>query len=82
MAEAMTRAQAHRPDRAVVDIGLPDGNGFDLTVQLLTLPWPMQVIVVSSDGSAGNQSAAQRAGAIRFFHKQDLFSAEARRLMA
>jgi CheY-like chemotaxis protein len=82
VAEALTRATARRPDRAVVDIGLPDGNGFDLTVQLLALPWPMRVIVVSTDNSAGNQTAAQRAGAVRFFPKQDLFSVAARHLIA
>ena len=82
VAEALTRAGERRPDKAVVDIGLPDGNGFDLTVELLALPWPMRVIVVSSDSSAGNQTAAQRAGAIRFVPKQDLFSDAARQLIA
>ena len=35
IAEALTRAAQLRPDAALVDIALPDGNGFDLTARLL-----------------------------------------------
>jgi CheY-like chemotaxis protein len=82
MAEAMERAGAHRPETAIVDIGLPDGNGFDLTVSLLALPWAMRVIVTSADTGAGNHEAARRAGAVRFVPKDELFSADVRRLVA
>jgi DNA-binding response OmpR family regulator len=79
--EALACAVARRPETVVADIGLPDGNGFDLTVQLLALPCPMRVIVVSSDRGAGNGQAAQRVGAIRFFPKDEMFDGALRRLL-
>jgi DNA-binding response OmpR family regulator len=82
VAEALVVADAERPDTVIADIGLPDGNGFDLTSELLTLTWPMRVIVVSSDHGAGNHQAALQAGAIRFIPKEELFGAAARSLIA
>src|SRR5664279_442725 len=35
VAEALTRATELRPDTALVDIGLPDGDGFRLAEQLV-----------------------------------------------
>jgi DNA-binding response OmpR family regulator len=79
--EALACAVSRRPETVVADIGLPDGNGFDLTVQLLTLPWTIRVIVVSSDRSAGNDRAARRVGAIRFFPKDEMFGSAFRELL-
>ena len=36
--EALARAAELRPDTALVDIGLPDGDGFSLTQRLRALP--------------------------------------------
>jgi hypothetical protein len=38
-AEALARAEELRPDVALVDIGLPDDDGFSLTRRLRALPW-------------------------------------------
>jgi DNA-binding NarL/FixJ family response regulator len=70
--EAMLRASAVRPDTVIVDIGLPDGNGFDLTRQLLALDWPIRVLVISSDSDLANVEVAKRAGASGFFPKLEL----------
>jgi DNA-binding NarL/FixJ family response regulator len=70
--EAIARTEELRPDTVVVDIGLPDGDGFALTRRLIALPWPVRVLVISSDSDRANGSAAQQAGAIAFFPKAEI----------
>ncbi|MEP6980807.1 MAG: response regulator transcription factor, partial [Nakamurella sp.] len=72
VAEALTRAGELRPDTALVDIGLPDGDGFFLTEQLRAMSWPMRVILTSSDADQVNAGAARRSGASGFLPKDDL----------
>jgi CheY-like chemotaxis protein len=81
VAEALVRAAEQRPGTALVDIGLPDGDGFDLTEQLLGLPWGIRVVMISTDSDAGNGFAAQRVGASGFFPKDELLSAALRQLI-
>jgi DNA-binding NarL/FixJ family response regulator len=78
VAEALTRAKELRPDTALVDIGLPDGDGFRLAEQLVALPWPVRVMLISSDSDSSNATAARRAGACGFLPKDELSSAELR----
>jgi len=42
----------------LVDVGLPDGDGFSLTRQLRAKPWTMRVVVFSSDADPANHAAA------------------------
>ena len=70
--EALARAVELRPDTALVDIGLPDGDGFSLTRQLRAMPWPLRVILISTDSDRANALAARRAGASGFFPKDEL----------
>jgi DNA-binding NarL/FixJ family response regulator len=70
--EALLRASAVRPDTAIVDIGLPDGDGFDLTRKLLVMDWPIRVLVMSSDSDIANVEVAESAGASGFFPKLEL----------
>ena len=79
---ALVLAEERHPQTVLVDIGLPDGNGFLLTKQLLGLPWRMNVIIVSTDSDAGNESAAKRAGAAAFFPKDKIMSTDFRRLVS
>jgi two-component system, NarL family, response regulator DevR len=81
VAEALTQAEALRPDTVLVDLGLPDGDGFSLAQQLRTRSWPMRVVLFSSDGDRANAPAARRAGAIGFVRKDELSGAGARRLV-
>ena len=79
VAEALLRAAELRPDTALVDVGLPDGDGFDLAERLLALPWPIQVVLVSTDSDSAHSTAARRVGARGFLPKDELSSAELRR---
>src|SRR5687768_13188756 len=58
--EALARARELSPDLVLADIGLPDGNGFALTHELLTFSPPPDVVLVSSDADAGNSTTASR----------------------
>jgi CheY-like chemotaxis protein len=81
VAEALASAEALRPDVALVDIGLPDGDGFSLTRQLRARPWPVRVVIFSSDADKANVAAAERAGAVGFLPKDELSSPALQRLI-
>lgn len=72
VADALARAAELRPHVALVDIGLPDGDGFSLTAQLVAMPWPVRVVLISVDDDQANVSAAHRAGAAGFLPKAEL----------
>lgn len=81
VADALECADALRPDTALVDIGLPDGDGFSLTRQLRAKPWPLRVVIFSSDADRTNADAAHRAGAVGFLPKDELSSLALERLI-
>jgi CheY-like chemotaxis protein len=70
--EALAQARAIRPDTAIVDIGLPDGDGFALTRLLRSLPEQPRVILVSSDCDEADEPACRASGASGLFRKDDL----------
>jgi DNA-binding NarL/FixJ family response regulator len=72
VAEALARADELRPDTALVDVGLPDGDGFALTRELCARAWPVRVVIFSSDADRTNEAAAGRAGAVGFLPKDEL----------
>jgi DNA-binding NarL/FixJ family response regulator len=61
-----------RPDAALVDVRLPDGDGFVLAKRLAALPWRPRIVVTSSDPDTNAPEAALRAGAVGFVAKADL----------
>lgn len=79
--EALARTRELSPDVALVDIGLPDGDGLSLARRLGTLPRPPRVVLISTDADATTQSAATRAGASGFLPKDQLPSRAFRQLM-
>lgn len=81
VAEALAQANALQPDTVLVDIGLPDGDGFALTRLLVALPWDVRVVLISSDADRANLLAARRAGADSFLPKDELFGVAMRHLI-
>jgi len=72
LGEALQRASELEPDTVLADIGLPDGDGFELARQLQAMPYRPRVVLISSDSDAANGAAAQRVGACGFFPKDEL----------
>jgi DNA-binding NarL/FixJ family response regulator len=79
--EALARAIELRPDIALVDVGLPDGDGFALTRQLCAIPSPPRVVLISTDADAASVPATRRAGASGFLAKDKLSGPALRRLI-
>lgn len=73
--EALQRVTESQPDVALVDIGLPDGNGLELSTILTAAPWRMRVVLISSDSDATSAQEAAAAGAVVFIPKAELSSA-------
>ena len=71
-AEGMAAAAELRPDAALVDVRLPDGDGIELAAHLVALPWRPRVVVASSDPDATSTEAVQRFGAVGFMVKEAL----------
>ena len=81
VAEALRCAATTHPDIVLVDIGLPDGDGFALTRELRTRFRVLRVVIFSSDADRANAAAAERAGAVAFLPKDQLSSPTLRRLL-
>jgi CheY-like chemotaxis protein len=71
-ADALVRSAELRPQAVLVDIGLPDGDGFTLARRLAALPWQPRVVVISSDGDAANAPIALQMGAVGFIPKDEI----------
>jgi CheY-like chemotaxis protein len=81
VAEALSCAETLHPETVLVDIGLPDGDGFTLARELRTRFRVPRVVIFSSDADRANAAAAERAGAIAFLPKDELSSPALRRLL-
>jgi DNA-binding NarL/FixJ family response regulator len=75
---ARTAAIELRPDAALVDVCLPDGNGIELARELAELDWSPRIVLTSTDaGIAGDD--VERG--IVFVPKADLPTAPLLKLM-
>ena len=75
VADGLSAAASVEPTGALVDVELPDGNGFELAAQLTAMPWRPRVVVTSAQFDGGYPAQARRAGAEAFVHKADLATA-------
>ncbi|MEO7057037.1 MAG: PAS domain S-box protein [Caldimonas sp.] len=62
--EALALAESLRPQAVLLDIGLPDMNGYEVCRRLRELPWSERPIVIAVTGWAQEQDSARsrRAG--------------------
>jgi CheY-like chemotaxis protein len=64
VAAALETAERLEPVAALVDVGLPDGDGVDLALRLAAAPWRPRVVLTSSD-----PEAAAHRGSLPFLSK-------------
>jgi DNA-binding NarL/FixJ family response regulator len=69
LAEARRHAATLRFDVVVLDLGLPDGNGADLIVELRNAVPGAAVLILSASLDPANLEKAQRAGADQILDK-------------
>jgi two-component system nitrate/nitrite response regulator NarL len=72
---AIDVARQVRPDAALVDVGLPDGDGVELARELSALPWELHIVLTSSDPDAVGPEAVRECGAAAFVPKDELSDA-------
>ena len=80
-AAALAAATDLKPDAALVDVMLPDGDGMALARKLVALPWRPRVVLTSSDEDAASPGDVRASGADAFVPKRDLPSAPLHRLL-
>jgi DNA-binding NarL/FixJ family response regulator len=71
-ADGAAAADDLRPDAALVDVGLPDGDGLELARHIAALSWSPRVVITSSDADATTNDAARALGAVGFVPKTEL----------
>jgi DNA-binding NarL/FixJ family response regulator len=81
VAQGLSKAKELKPDGALVDVGLPDGDGFGLARELTALPWRPRVVLTSVESDIGSDGAVRGARAEAFVHKADLPNAPLARLL-
>jgi DNA-binding NarL/FixJ family response regulator len=72
-AEALSACHADRPDVVLMDVGLPDANGIELTAKIKELIPAAIVLIISNHRSRMDQDAARVAGAAGYIFKDDVY---------
>jgi DNA-binding NarL/FixJ family response regulator len=72
VAEALRLAEGLQPDAALLDVHLPDGNGFELAAQLKRSQPGMALLMTSSDFDDRFYALAHASGARGFVPKSEL----------
>ncbi|MCK0069331.1 MULTISPECIES: ActR/PrrA/RegA family redox response regulator transcription factor [Kordiimonas] len=67
--EGSILAAEHRPQYAVVDMRLEDGNGLDLVPQLRQIRPDIRVVILTGYGNIASAVAAVKAGAVDYLAK-------------
>ena len=80
-AAALAMAEEIRPDLALVDIDLPDGDGISLAGALTALPGGPRVVLTSVDPDAAAPDEVRRCGAHAFLSKDKLANGSLLRLL-
>ena len=70
VASALDAADRHRPSLAIVDLGLPDGDGTELTVRLRQRLPGCRVLVLTMSSSQDSARSALAAGASGYVLKE------------
>jgi len=75
-AGALHAARALRPDAVLLDVNLPDADGFAVARSLADLDARPRVVLTSSEDGSGFGALLAGAGALRFVPKGELASSD------
>jgi two-component system response regulator RegA len=67
--EAMAEAEAWRPQRAIVDLRMPGGDGLSLITALRALDPSIEIVVLTGYGSIATAVEAMKLGAVHYLTK-------------
>ncbi len=81
VADAVLAADELRPDVLLVDIGLPDSDGFALTERVLARPEPPTVVLTSNRARENYGPRIDASGAAGFVPKDELSGPVLRELL-
>ncbi len=81
VADAVLAADALHPDVLLVDVGLPDSDGFALTERVLARPHPPTVVLTSNRARENFGPRIAASGAAGFVPKDELVGPRCRRLL-
>lgn len=70
LAEASDKLHWDIPDFLVIDVGLPDGNGFEFTTEVLNRVPQLPVLIVSAEENQSYPDRAAACGARGFIAKE------------
>jgi two-component system response regulator EvgA len=71
-ADGLRAAQALRPDVVLLDIGLPDGSGFDVAESIARMAAPPAVVLISSRQRDDYGQRLALASVVGFISKDEL----------
>ncbi len=80
-AKAVALVLALRPELVLLDVQLPDTDGFDLAARLLVRDPTLQIVLVSARDSSQYGSLVEKSGARGFLSKSDLSAPALERLL-
>jgi DNA-binding NarL/FixJ family response regulator len=78
----IAKARDHRPDLVLLDVQLPDVDGFEVAERLSRLDVPVEVILTSSLEGTDFGALVARSGALGFVPKADLSASAIEALLA
>ncbi len=81
VAQALTETARSQPEVVLVDVRLPDGDGYALARRLAALDRPPRVVLISGDSDAGDDARARQVGAVGFVAKHELSEGRLRELI-
>jgi two-component system, NarL family, response regulator DesR len=79
---ALELARREHPDVALVDLAMPDVDGFEVTRELLSSDAAASVVAISGLSHAGDAERALQAGATAFLFKGGLYDEVAETIVA
>jgi CheY-like chemotaxis protein len=71
-AQALAECDRRRPDAVLLDVNLPDGDGFALARAITGAGGAPRVLLTSTDVTAGSAEAVAESGAVGFVPKGEL----------